>query len=65
MIVLSAQLPVQALPEGADVSFGAGWTDTPDALPSTSLWVSPKVPEPRSPRAWRWGQPRITVLGRP
>lgn len=43
MIVLSAQLPVQALAEGADVSFGAGWTDTPDALPSTSLWVSPKA----------------------
>lgn len=43
MIVLSAQLLVQALAKGEDVSYGAGWTDTPDALPPTSLQVSPKA----------------------
>lgn len=43
MNVFSTQLQVRALAKGEDVSYGAGWTDIPDALPSTSLRVSPKA----------------------
>ena len=43
MILLSIQLLVWALAKGEDVSYGAGWTDIPDAPPSTSLQISPKA----------------------